>query len=96
MPAKADKGHRLRKTDYATDAARTEFGDRFEIECLRISKIPSTPDGKGTQLYRVDAECGWAEVIIATDLYEHIAVAIAFALSAMYEGCPVMREGQQL
>jgi hypothetical protein len=66
---------------------------RFVPEKLTIYK--QTYDGKGTQLYRVDADCGWAEVIVATDLYPYMARAIAHALDAVYR-CGVYTEDGEL
>lgn len=60
------------------------------IEALVISKQESDPP-TATPLYRIDANLGWADEIIATDLREHIALGIAYALDVVY-GCGVYDE----
>lgn len=65
------------------------------IEALIISKQDSEPP-TATPLYRIDANLGWADEIVATDLYEHVALGIGHALDAVY-GCGVYdEEGRRL
>lgn len=64
------------------------------IEALVISRQDSEPP-TATPLYRIDANLGWADEIVATDLYYHVALGIAHALDVVY-GCGVYEDGRRL
>lgn len=44
--------------------------------------VEATPPGEAPALFAVVADHGWAEQIVATDLHEDAAVAVANALAA--------------
>jgi hypothetical protein len=80
----------------AAMTAMTKALDAFPdpIEALVISEQDSEPPS-ATPLYRIDANLGWGDEIIATDLYRHIALVIAHALDAVY-ACGVYENGERL
>jgi len=57
---------------------------RGDIEALVISRQDDEPE-TATPLYRIDANLGWADEIVATDLYHRLALGIAHALDAVYQ-----------
>jgi hypothetical protein len=81
--------------DYRTAACLKAKGAlEHNIEALVISEQDGEPP-TATPLYRIDANLGWADEIIATDLYHRIALGIAHALDAVYR-CGVYEDGERL
>lgn len=60
--------------------------DRFLLNKTQPQSIfinETTPEGNATKLYTVVADYGWAEILIATDCYYHIANDIAWAIGTV-------------